>query len=86
MQHPPVSEHARFDLVVVLLAMLTAFGPLSIDMYLPAFNDIALTYKTDSSGVELSLTAFSSAYLLVNCYTALCRIALVVSRRCTLVW
>ncbi|RUO65090.1 MFS transporter, DHA1 family, bicyclomycin/chloramphenicol resistance protein [Pseudidiomarina planktonica] len=58
MQNPPVSEHARFDLVVVLLAMLTAFGPLSIDMYLPAFNDIAQTYQTDSSGVELSLTAF----------------------------
>lgn len=53
-----VSDHAKFDLLVVLLAMLTAFGPLSIDMYLPAFNDIAATYQTDARGVELSLTAF----------------------------
>jgi len=52
------SNIARFDLLVILLAMLTAFGPLSIDMYLPAFNDIANTYKTNARGVELSLTAF----------------------------
>ena len=52
------SSVARFDLTVVLLALLTAFGPLSIDMYLPAFNSIAASYNSDASGVELSLTSF----------------------------
>jgi len=53
-----VSDKARFDLVVVVLALLTAFGPLSIDMYLPAFGDIAASYQTESNRVELSLTSF----------------------------
>jgi len=57
-KHLQVSAQARFDLTVVLLAMLTAFGPLSIDMYLPAFNDIADSFRTTTSAVELSLTAF----------------------------
>ncbi len=54
----PVSDKARFDLTVVVLALLTMFGPLSIDMYLPAFGDIAETYSTVSNRVELSLTSF----------------------------
>lgn len=53
-----VSDKARFDLVVVVLALLTAFGPLSIDMYLPAFGDIAQSFATESNRVELSLTSF----------------------------
>ncbi|MFC0445179.1 multidrug effflux MFS transporter [Pseudidiomarina halophila] len=54
----PVSDKARFDLTVVVLALLTMFGPLSIDMYLPAFGDIAASYSTESNRVELSLTSF----------------------------
>ncbi|RUO55375.1 multidrug effflux MFS transporter [Pseudidiomarina homiensis] len=54
----PVSDKAKFDLVVVVLALLTMFGPLSIDMYLPAFGDIAASYGTESNRVELSLTSF----------------------------
>ncbi|RUO70058.1 multidrug effflux MFS transporter [Pseudidiomarina salinarum] len=54
----PVSDQARFDLTVVVLALLTAFGPLSIDMYLPAFGDIAASYNTESNRIELSLTSF----------------------------
>jgi MFS transporter, DHA1 family, multidrug resistance protein len=53
-----VSDTARFDLIVVVLALLTAFGPLSIDMYLPAFGDIAESYNTETNRVELSLTSF----------------------------
>lgn len=48
----------RFDLTLLVLALLTAFGPLSIDMYLPAFAAIADSYQTTSNDVELSLTAF----------------------------
>ncbi|MGQ4275592.1 multidrug effflux MFS transporter [Pseudidiomarina sp. E22-M8] len=54
----PVSDKARFDLTVVVLALLTMFGPLSIDMYLPAFGDIAASYSTKTNRVELSLTSF----------------------------
>ncbi|RUO60624.1 multidrug effflux MFS transporter [Pseudidiomarina insulisalsae] len=54
----PGSDKARLDLVVVVLALLTMFGPLSIDMYLPAFGDIAASYGTQSNRVELSLTSF----------------------------
>ncbi|MGM0524716.1 MAG: multidrug effflux MFS transporter [Pseudomonadota bacterium] len=54
----PVSDKARFDITVVVLALLTAFAPLSIDMYLPAFTAIANDYATDTHRVELSLTAF----------------------------
>lgn len=53
-----VSDKARFDLTVIVLALLTAFGPLSIDMYLPAFGDIAASFSTESNRVELSLTSF----------------------------
>ncbi|MDX1525399.1 MAG: multidrug effflux MFS transporter [Pseudidiomarina maritima] len=53
-----VSNTARFDIVVVVLALLTAFGPLSIDMYLPAFGAIAESYNTPTNRVELSLTSF----------------------------
>lgn len=58
MTQAPVSDKARFDLTVVVLALLTMFGPLSIDMYLPAFGDIAASYSTQSNRVELSLTSF----------------------------
>jgi len=54
----PVSDNARFDFIVVILALLTAFAPLSIDMYLPAFSAIASDYVTDTHHVELSLTSF----------------------------
>lgn len=53
-----VSDTARFDIIVVILALLTAFAPLSIDMYLPAFTAIADDYATNTHDVELSLTAF----------------------------
>ncbi len=54
----PVSDNARFDFIVVILALLTAFAPLSIAMYLPAFSALASDYSTDTHHVELSLTAF----------------------------
>lgn len=52
------SSTARFDVTVILLATLTALGPLAIDMYLPAFNAISASFDSPTSRVELSLTAF----------------------------
>lgn len=47
-----------FPLLVIILGALTAFSPLSIDMYLPSFPDIAAEFKVDVAQVELSLATF----------------------------
>lgn len=44
--------------LVILLGVLTAFDPLTIDMYLPAFLLIEQDLKTNISLVELSVTLF----------------------------
>ena len=43
---------------LVLMAALTALGPLSIDMYLPSFPAIAESLGTDRGSVERTLAAF----------------------------
>jgi DHA1 family bicyclomycin/chloramphenicol resistance-like MFS transporter len=43
---------------LVLMAALTALGPLSIDMYLPSFPAIAQSLGTDRGSVERTLAAF----------------------------
>src|SRR5215204_6363603 len=45
-------------LLVVILASLTAFAPLSIDMYLPSFPQIAADFGVPVARVELSLATF----------------------------
>jgi DHA1 family bicyclomycin/chloramphenicol resistance-like MFS transporter len=45
-------------ILVVILASLTAFAPLSIDMYLPSFPQIAADFGVSVPRVELSLTTF----------------------------
>lgn len=47
----------QFQLIVIL-GLLTAIGPFSIDMYLPAFPDIAKGLNTPVSKVMLSLSSF----------------------------
>ncbi|MGL6269169.1 MAG: MFS transporter, partial [Chitinophagaceae bacterium] len=44
--------------LILILGMLTAIGPFSIDMYLPAFPDIAKGLNTSVSKVMLSLSSF----------------------------
>ena len=44
--------------LLLILAGLSAFGPLAIDLYLPAFPSIAADFATDSKAVQLSLTAY----------------------------
>jgi len=44
--------------IILILGMLTAIGPFSIDMYLPAFPDIAKGLNTSISRVMLSLSSF----------------------------
>ncbi|MGW5862650.1 multidrug effflux MFS transporter [Streptomyces sp. NPDC055239] len=45
-------------LLTAALALLSFIGPLSTDMYLPAFPRMAGELHTDASGVQLTLTAF----------------------------
>ena len=44
--------------LILILGLLTAIGPLSIDMYLPAFPDIAKTLNSSVEHVMLSLSSF----------------------------
>jgi len=44
--------------LILILGLITALGPFSIDMYLPAFPDIAKGLQTDVSKVMLSLSSF----------------------------
>ncbi|MEU0498673.1 multidrug effflux MFS transporter [Mycobacterium sp. NPDC006124] len=50
-----VTAPSRFK-VIVVLGLLVALGPLTIDMYLPALPQIAEDYAVSSSVVQLTLT------------------------------
>lgn len=44
--------------LILILGLMSAIGPLSIDMYLPAFPSIATGLKTSVASVTLSLSSF----------------------------
>jgi len=44
--------------IILILGVLSAIGPFSIDMYLPGFPDIAKDLRTTVAGVALSLSSF----------------------------
>jgi len=48
----------RYLFLIIILGLLTALGPFSIDMYLPAFQDIAKSFGTTTAKVDLSLSSF----------------------------
>src|SRR4051794_32272023 len=64
---PPVGQAVRIAAsvasrtstvrLVIVLGAVNAIGPLSIDMYLPGFPDIAAGLHTSASQVQLTLTA-----------------------------
>ncbi|HLX67074.1 MAG TPA: MFS transporter, partial [Puia sp.] len=43
---------------VLVLGLLSAIGPFSIDMYLPGFEDIAASLHTTAAVVTLSLSSY----------------------------
>ncbi|TGK07190.1 Bcr/CflA family efflux MFS transporter [Leptospira semungkisensis] len=45
-------------ILIILLGILTAVGPFSIDMYLPGMDAIAKDFGTPISNVQLTLTSF----------------------------
>lgn len=48
----------RLGKLTLILGALTAFGPLSIDMYLPSFQAIARDLETSPAQVQLTLAVF----------------------------
>lgn len=54
----------RTPLLVFLLGSLTAFAPMSIDMYLPALPTLELVLETDASRLQLTLASFFLAFSL----------------------
>ena len=48
----------RYFFLVLILGFLIALSPFSIDMYLPAFEDIAASLHTTSARVDLSLSSY----------------------------
>ncbi|HVS93455.1 MAG TPA: multidrug effflux MFS transporter [Mucilaginibacter sp.] len=48
----------RYIFLVLILGFLIALSPFSIDMYLPAFGDIAKSLHTVSARVDLSLSSY----------------------------
>jgi len=48
----------RYLFLIIILGLLTALSPFSIDMYLPAFQDIAKSLGTTTEKVDLSLSSF----------------------------
>ncbi|HLI93951.1 MAG TPA: MFS transporter, partial [Puia sp.] len=48
----------KYFTYVLVLGLLTAIGPFSIDMYLPGFEDIAASLGTTTAMVTLSLSSF----------------------------
>ena len=54
-QQPLAGRH--FAVLTVLLGGFTAFGPLSMDLYLPAFPELAADLGASQAAVQLTLTA-----------------------------
>lgn len=52
----------RTPLLVFLLGSLTAFAPMSIDMYLPALPAMQIALATNASQMQLTLAAFFAAF------------------------
>lgn len=48
--------------VVIILSLLSALEPFSIDLYLPGFLKISETYQTDLKNVQLSLSFFLGGF------------------------
>lgn len=49
-------------IVIVILSLLTALEPLSIDLYLPGFIQIAGAFNTTAASVQISLSTFLGGF------------------------
>lgn len=44
--------------ILLILGVLTAFGPMAIDLYLPSFPELAKVFATDVEHIQLSLASY----------------------------
>lgn len=59
MQHTDPSRNTRQqNIILLVLGTMIAIGPLSIDMYLPSFENIASDFQTTKAQVGVSLTSY----------------------------
>ena len=59
------TSHRRHNsLIIALLGMLSVVTPFAVDMYLPAFTQIAAEFKTNASVVSLSLSTYFVGFAL----------------------
>src|SRR5437899_9828059 len=58
----PKTRPALTPLLLILLALLSAFTPLSVDMYLPALPTIVSDLKSTAGDIQLTLSAFLLAF------------------------
>lgn len=49
-------------IIIIILAFLTALEPLSIDLYLPGFVNIAEVFNTTTASVQISLSTFLAGF------------------------
>ena len=54
----------KMGIVVLVLSLLAALEPLSIDLYLPAFTDIAESLQVSLGEVQISLSIFLAGFAL----------------------
>src|SRR5690242_1246619 len=60
---PPVAARPTLrPMLLLLLALLSSFTPLSIDMYLPALPVIAVDLRASAGDIQLTLSAFLLAF------------------------
>lgn len=52
------NQHINKTFLIILLGILAAIGPFSIDMYLPGFQSIAEDFYTDENKVAFTLTSY----------------------------
>jgi DHA1 family bicyclomycin/chloramphenicol resistance-like MFS transporter len=58
---PPISRLRHLELLV-LLGMLQAFAPLSIDMYLPAMPVMEKVFHTSAAAVQITMVTFLAGF------------------------
>ena len=44
--------------LIIILSLLTAFAPLSVDMYLPSLPTLAIVYDVNEATIQLTLSSF----------------------------
>ena len=53
-----MNTHKSYTLLILILGSITAIAPMTIDMYLPAFNAITTSLNTTESQLQLTLSSY----------------------------